>query len=63
MNYRWPGESIEVGDFVAKVDFDPDTGAPHAVFIMDRGGKIGQELDEQLYELSTRISRVMQGKP
>jgi len=63
MTTRWPGVSIEVDPFVAKIDFDPESGKPHAVFIMDRGGKIGQELDEQLYELSTKISRVMQGKP
>ena len=63
MKTRWPGESVEVGDFVAKVDFDPETGKPHSVFIMDRGGKIGHDLDEQLYDLSTQISRIMQGKP
>jgi hypothetical protein len=60
---RFPAQSVEVGDFVAKVDFDPKSGKPHAVFIMRRGGKIGHELDQTLYELSTQVSRIMQGKP
>jgi hypothetical protein len=63
MKTRFPAETVDVADFTAKVDFDPVTGAPHAVFIMARGGKIGHQLDQDLYELSTRISRVMQGKP
>ena len=62
MTTRWPGETITVGPFAAKVDFNPDTGAPHAVFIMSRG-KSGHDLDDFLYKLSTDISRVMQGKP
>lgn len=59
--YRWDGESVTVGPFTAKVDFMPD-GIPHAVFLMSRG-KAGHELDDILYELSTKISRIMQGKP
>lgn len=63
MTTRFPAESVSVGPFTAKVDFNPDTQAPHAVFIMARGGKSGHDLDNFLYELSTQISRVMQGKP
>lgn len=62
MTTRFPGESVSVGPFTAKVDFNPVTGAPHAVFIMARG-KSGQDLDTFLYDLSTKISKVMQGKP
>ncbi len=60
--YRWDGESVTVGPFTAKVDFTAE-GIPHAVFIMARGGKSGHDLDNFLYDLSTAISRVMQGKP
>lgn len=60
--HRWDGESVTVGPFTAKVDFTTD-GTPHAVFIMARGGKSGHDLDNFLYDLSTQISRVMQGKP
>ena len=62
MTTRYPGENIEVGPFVAKVDFDPKTGSPHAVFIMTRA-KSGSDLDNFLYNLSTEISKVMQHKP
>lgn len=60
---RFPAESVSVGPFIAKVDFNPASGNPHAVFIMARGGKSGQDLDNFLYDLSTQISRVMQRKP
>lgn len=63
MTTRFPSESVTVGPFTAKVDFKPDGVTPHAVFIMARGGKSGQDLDNFLYELSTQISRVMQAKP
>jgi hypothetical protein len=59
---RWPGENVQVGPFVAKVNFDPRTGAPISVFIMARA-KSGSHLDDFLYDLSTEISRVMQRKP
>ena len=62
MATRFPAESVTVGPFTAKVDFNPRSGAPHAVFIMARG-KSGQDLDNFLYDLSTQISKVMQGKP
>jgi len=62
MTTRFPAENVEVGPFVAKVDFDPKTGAPYAVFIMQRA-KSGTDLDDFLYRLSTEISRVMQHKP
>jgi hypothetical protein len=63
MTTRFPAESVSVGPFTAKVDFDPATQAPHAVFIMARGGKSGQDLDNFLYDLSTQISKIMQRKP
>jgi len=63
MTTRFPGENVEVGPFIAKVDFDPNTGNPHAVFLMSRGGRSGTDLDNYLYDLSTAISRVMQKKP
>jgi hypothetical protein len=63
MTTRFPSENVEVGPFVAKIDFNPKSGAPHAVFIMARAGKSGTDLDNFLYELSTQISRVMQRKP
>jgi hypothetical protein len=63
MTTRFPSTNVEVGPFVAKVDFHPTTGAPHAVFLMVRGGKSGTHLDDFLYNLSTEISRVMQAKP
>lgn len=59
---RFPAESVTVGPFTAKVDFDPKTGSPHAVFIMQRA-KSGTDLDDFLYKLSTDISRIMQRKP
>lgn len=59
---RWKSQTVDVGPFTAKVDFDPDTNAPHAVFIMNRG-KVGHELDQVLYDLSTEISKIMQQKP
>jgi len=62
MTTRFPGQSVTVGPFTAKVDFDPKTGKPHAVFIMQRA-KSGTDLDDFLYRLSTEISRIMQGKP
>lgn len=62
MTTRFPAVTIDVERFTAKVDFDPKTGAPWSVFIMRRGGKAGTDLDNWLYDLSTKISRVMQGK-
>lgn len=62
MTTRWPGENVQVGPFVAKINFDPDNGAPISVFIMSRS-KSGSNLDDFLYDLSTEISKVMQRKP
>jgi len=61
-SWRFPSETVDVGRFTAKVDFHPKTGAPHAVFVMRRGGKSGTHLEEMLYDLSTEVSRIMQGK-
>jgi len=62
MATRWPGQNVEVGPFVAKINFDPDTGAAVSVFIMARS-KSGSHLDDFLYDLSTQISKIMQNKP
>ena len=62
MTTRWPGQNVEVGPFVAKINFDPDTGAAVSVFIMARS-KSGSHLDDFLYDLSTQISKIMQHKP
>lgn len=62
MTTRFPSENVQVGPFIAKVDFEPTTGAPHAVFLMARS-RSGSDLDGYLYELSTQISKVMQHKP
>lgn len=62
MTTRFPAENIEVGPFVAKVDFHPETGAAHAIMIW-RKSKSSHELDDMLHDLSIGISRVMQRKP
>jgi len=55
----------QVGQFVATVGFTQDhTGAwtvPFEVFISARG-RSGTELDEQLYEIGVRVSKLMQGE-
>jgi hypothetical protein len=64
---RWPAEIITYRDkkrdgapeFNAKIDFDPKTGKPWGVFIW-RSDKTTQDVDEDLDELSRKISRVMQ---
>ena len=43
------------------VSFHPDTGLPIEYFITGRG-KVGQQLDEELYELSVKTSKLMQGE-
>ena len=41
--------------------FDPDTGNPVEFFITGCG-KVGQDLDTELYELSVKASKLMQGE-
>ena len=43
------------------VSFDPYTGHPVEFFITGRG-KVGQELDVELCELSVKASKLMQGE-
>ena len=63
---RWPAEVITYKakrdgspEFNAKVDFDPKTGKPCGVFIW-RSDRTTQDVDDDLDELSRKISRVMQ---
>jgi len=54
-----------VGPFVISVGFTQDhTGAwtvPYEAFISSRG-RSGTELDDHLYEIGVRISKIMQGE-
>jgi hypothetical protein len=63
---RWPAEIVTyrarregAPEFNAKVDFDPATGKPCGVFIW-RTDRTTQDVDDDLDDLSRRISRVMQ---
>ena len=48
-------------NFHFSVSFDPHTGHPVGFFITGRG-KVGQQLDTELYELSVKASKLMQGE-
>ena len=48
-------------NFHFSVGFDPYTGQPVEFFITGRG-KVGQQLDTELYELSVKASKLMQGE-
>ena len=48
-------------NFHFSAGFDPHTGQPVEFFITGRG-KVGQELDFELYELSVEASKLMQGE-
>ena len=48
-------------NFHFSVGFDPHTGQPVEFFITGRG-KVGHELDTELYELSVEASKLMQGE-
>ena len=48
-------------NFHFSVSFDPHTGHPVEFFITGRG-KVGQELDAELYEPSVKASKLMQGE-
>jgi hypothetical protein len=52
------------GPFVASVSFsfDKETGKwskPHSIFIESRGGKTGTELDDRLYDLGVKLTRIL----
>ena len=58
---RRPCINIRTWDFHFSVSFDPHTGHPVEFFITGRG-KVGQQLDTGLYELSVKASKLMQGE-
>jgi hypothetical protein len=47
-------------NFHFSVSFHPNTELPIEFFIMGRG-KLGQQLDEELYDLSVKTSKLMRG--
>ena len=58
---RRPCINTRTDNFHFSVSFHPDTGLPIEFFITDCG-KIGQQLDDELYELSVKTSKLMQGE-
>jgi hypothetical protein len=56
---RRPCINTRTDNFHFSVSFHPDTGLPIEFFITGRG-KVGQQLDEELYELSVKTSKLMQ---
>ena len=58
---RRPCVNTRTDNFHFSVGFDPHTGHPVEFFITGRG-KVGQELDTELYELSVKASKLMQGE-
>ena len=59
---RRPCFTIRTDNFYFSVGFDPHTGMAVEFFITGRG-KVGQQLDSELYELSVKASKLMQGEP
>ena len=58
---RRPTVHITVGNFVASLGFDPETGITYEVFFTKRGIKAGEsEISDDLYELGVQISKEMQ---
>ena len=58
---RRPCVTARTDNFHFAVSYDPDTGHAVDFFIVGRG-KVGQQLDEELYELSVTASKMMQGE-
>ena len=58
---RRPCINTRTDNFHFSVSFDPHTGHPVEFFITGRG-KVGQDLDTELYELSVKASKLMQGE-
>ena len=58
---RRPCINTRTDNFHFSVSFDPHTGHPVEFFITGRG-KVGQDLDTGLYELSVKASKLMQGE-
>ena len=53
--------SSRTENFHFSVSFCPDTGQPQEFFINGRG-KVGQQLDEELRDLSIETCKIMQGE-
>ena len=58
---RRPCINTRTENFHFSVGFDPHTGHPVEFCITGRG-KVGQQLDTELYELSVKASKLMQGE-
>ena len=58
---RRPCINTRTENFHFSVGFDPHAGHPVEFFITGRG-KVGQQLDTELYELSVKASKLMQGE-
>tara|TARA_R100001594_G_C4021003_1_gene259144 strand:- start:449 stop:637 length:189 start_codon:yes stop_codon:yes gene_type:complete len=61
MKNRKPLISSRTENFHFSISFDPDTGTPQEFFINGRG-KVGQQLDEELRNLSIETCKIMQGE-
>ena len=61
MPNRRPCINTRTDNFHFSVGFDPETGNPVEFFITGRG-KVGQDLDIELYELSVKASKLMQAE-
>ena len=59
---RRPCITIRTDNFHFSVGFDPHTGVAVEFFITGRS-KVGWQLDTELYELSVKASKLMQGEP
>ncbi len=58
---RRPCINTRTDNFHFSVSFDPHNGHPVEFFITGRR-KVGQQLDTELYELSVKASKLMQGE-
>ena len=58
---RRPCVTARTDNFHFSISYDPDTGHAVDFFIVGRG-KVGQQLDKELYELSVNASKLMQGE-
>ena len=61
MHSRKPIINSRTDNFHFSVSFDPDTGTPVEFFIVGRG-KVGQQLDDELRDLSVETCKIMQGE-
>tara|TARA_B100000745_G_scaffold209601_1_gene138640 strand:- start:1168 stop:1359 length:192 start_codon:yes stop_codon:yes gene_type:complete len=58
---RKPIVTARTDNFHFSISFDPDTGSPCEFFIGGRG-KVGQQLDIELSDLSVLACKIMQGE-